>query len=225
MYCRNSGFETGGLGERSPGRSQYIRPGPTGKGFKSLEADEGQAEPLPNLPFEYRLGKRYLYADADGQMLFTNNETNAPRVWGAGAQSRSPFVKDAFHRYVIDGEQCINPAEIGTKSCFHFAERNVPAGGSIVIKLRLSDKVLSRPLADVDEIIATRHAEADEFYNSIHPAKASEDERQVQRQAFAGMLWGKQIYFYDIDLWLTATTPTGPRPNRVAGVGTPDGRT
>ena len=96
--------------------------------FKSLEADDSDAEPLPNFSFEYRLGKRYLYADANGQELFTNNETNAPRVWGPDAQSSSPFVKDAFHRYVIGGEQCVNPAQVGTKACFHYAERNVPSG-------------------------------------------------------------------------------------------------
>ncbi len=195
-----------------PGAEPSIRPGPAGNGFNCLEADDSQAEPLSNLPFEYRLGKRYLYADADGQMLFTNNETNAPRAFGPGAQSRSPFVKDAFHRYVVDDEQCINPAEVGTKSCFHFAERNVPAGGSIVIKLRLSDKVLAQPLAEVEKIIAVRRSEADEFYNSIHPAKATADERLVQRQAFAGMLWGKQIYFYDVDLWLRGDNPNWPPP-------------
>ncbi len=195
-----------------PKPEPVIRLGPTGKKFKSLEADDSQAESLPNLPFEYSLGKRYLYGDADCQLLFTNNETNATRVWGAGAQSRSPFVKDAFHRYVIAGEQCVNPAQVGTKACFHYAERNVPAGGSIVIHLRLTDKVLKQPLAEVEKILAERRAEADEFYASIHPAKASADERRIQRQAFAGMLWGKQIYFYDIDVWLNGDNPNCPPP-------------
>jgi hypothetical protein len=194
-------------------REPAIRLGPTGKTFKSLEADDWVAEALPNLSYEYRLGKRYLYGDADAQPLFTNNETNAPRVWGAGAQSRSPFVKDAFHRYVIGSEQCVNPAHVGTKACLHYAARNVPAGDSIVLNLRLSDKVLKQPLADVEKIIAERKAEADKFYDSIHPAKASEDERRVQRQAFAGMLWSKQIYFYDVDVWLNGDNPDCPPPD------------
>src|SRR6202158_4896379 len=122
-----------------------IRLRPSGKNFKSLEADDSLAEAMPNLSYEYRLGKRYLYCDADGQPLFTDNETNAPRVWGAGAQSRSPFVKDAFHRYVIGNEQCVNPEQVGTKACLHYAARNVPAGGSIVISLRLTNKVLKQP--------------------------------------------------------------------------------
>ena len=195
-----------------PAPEPTIRPGPSNKKFKSLLADDSKAEPLSNLAYEYRLGKRYLYGDADCQPLFTNNETNAERVWGGGAQSRSPFVKDAFHRFVIDGEQCVNPAEVGTKACLHYASRNVPAGGSTVINLRLSNKPLKQPLADVEKIFIERRAEADNFYNSIHPAKATEDERRVQRQAFAGMLWSKQIYFYDVDVWLNGDNPNSPPP-------------
>ena len=195
-------------------REPAIRLGPSGKNFKSLEADDSLADAMPNLSYEYRLEKRYLYGDADAQPLFTNNETNAPRVWGAGAQSRSPFVKDAFHRYVIGNEKCVNPEQVGTKACLHYAARNVPAGGSIVINLRLSNKVYKQPLADVEKIIAERKAEADEFYDSIHPPKASEDERRVQRQALAGMLWSKQIYFYDVDTWLNGDNPDSPPPER-----------
>ncbi|HEX5944354.1 MAG TPA: hypothetical protein VFY66_18875, partial [Anaerolineales bacterium] len=189
-----------------------IRLGPAGKNFKSLEADDSQAEQLPTLSFEYHVGKRYLYSDTDGQPLFTNNETNSPRVWGSGAQSRTPFVKDAFHRYIVNGEECVNPAQVGTKACFHYSERNVPAGGSIVINLRFTNKVLKQPLADVEKIVAERRAEADEFYDAIHPAKASEDERRIQRQALAGMLWSKQIFFYDVDVWLNGDNPNWPPP-------------
>jgi hypothetical protein len=196
----------------APGPEPSIRSGPAGENFKSLEADDAQAEPLANLTFGYRLGKRYLYADPGAQALFTNNETNAPRVWGPGAQSRSPFVKDAFHRYVIAGEQCVNPAQFGTKACFHWSQLNVPAGGSVVIHLRLTDKLLEQPLADAAQIVAERRAEADEFYDSIHPTKASEDERLIQRQALAGMLWNKQLFFYDVDVWLNGDNPDWPPP-------------
>ena len=196
-----------------PAPEPTIRLGSSGKKFKSLVADDSAAEPLKGLPFEYGLGMRYLYGDADGEPLFTNNETNAERVWGGGAQSPTPFVKDAFHRFVIDGEQCVNPAKVGTKACLHYAARNVPAGGSIVINLRLSDKELKQPLAGVEKIFAERRAEADKFYNSIHPPKATEDERLVQRQAFAGMLWSKQIYFYDVHVWVDGDNPAAPPPD------------
>src|SRR5581483_1426533 len=193
-------------------REPNIKVGSAGPKFKSLEASDATADPIPNLPFDYSLGKRYLYGDANAEVLFTDNETNGPRVWGPGAQSRSRYVKDAFHRYVIDGEDCVNPEQIGTKACFHYADLNVPARGSVVIKLRLSDKALRAPLSDVDTIIGTRLKEADEFYDSIHPPKASDDEKRIQRQAFAGMLWSKQIYLYDVNVWLDGDNPNWPPP-------------
>jgi len=195
-----------------PKREPIIKVGPTGAKFRSLEASDEAADPLGGLPFEYALGTRYLYGDASAELLFTNNETNGPRVWGQGAQSRSEYVKDAFHRHVINGEGCVNPDQTGTKACFHFANANVPANGSVVIKLRLSDKLLKAPLSDFDTIIDTRRKEADEFYEMIHPPKASTDERRIQRQAFAGMLWSKQIYIYDVNVWLDGDNPNWAPP-------------
>jgi hypothetical protein len=196
-----------------PKAPPVIGRGPGGRGFQSVEADDAATDPLPNLPFEYRLGKRYLYAAADAQALFTDNETNAPRAWGPHAQSRSAFAKDAFHRHIVDGEAgAINPKEVGTKAGFHFAARMVPAGGSAVFYLRLTDRVQDAPLADVDRIVARRRAEADEFYDEVHPPKATADERRIQRQALAGMLWSKQVYFYDIEVWLTGDDPEHPPP-------------
>ena len=196
-----------------PKQEPYIHIGPSGRGFMSLEASDSTAEPHSNLPFEYKLGRRYLYGDEDGELLFTNNETNAPRVWGPSAQSRSSYVKDAFHRYVISGEPCVNPARMGTKACFHYSDCVVPAGGSAVVRLRLSNRLLEQPLADVDRIVEARRAEADEFYESVHPPEATEDERRVQRQALAGMLWGKQIYLYDVHVWLNGDNPAWPPPD------------
>ena len=188
-----------------------IRMGPNGDGWVSLEASDEAAEMLPNLPFEYRLGTRYLYAEANGQPLFTYNETNGPRVWGGGAQNRKPYVKDAFHRHIINGEQCVNPEQVGTKACFHYT-MTVPAKGSVVVRLRLSDREMEQPLANIDQVVEERRAEADEFYQAIHPPKATEDERRVQRQALAGMLWSKQIYIYDVEVWLNGDNPHLPPP-------------
>ncbi len=190
-----------------------IRMGPSGSNFISFEASDLDAQPLPNLPFEYKLGKRYLYAETGGDPLFTNNETNTARVFGPGNLSRSPFVKDAFHRHVIFGEDCVNPDQIGTKACFHFTNVDVPAGGSVVFRFRLTDKILKAPVRDVDQIIRKRKDEADEFYNSIHPPKATEDERRIQRQALAGMLWSKQIYLFDVERWLDGDNPSWPPPD------------
>ena len=183
--------------------------GPSGPGFRSLRAAD--AEPVPGLAFEYRLGARYLYADGGGLPLFTFNETNGPRIWGA--RSRRPYVKDAFHRYVVNGERAaVNPEPAGTKACFHYPNLNVPAGGSVVVRLRLTDGLLDEPLRDVEEVVAERRREADEFYEEVHPPKATEDERRVQRQALAGMLWSKQIYIYDVNVWLDGDNPAWPPP-------------
>ncbi|MGH7963645.1 MAG: MGH1-like glycoside hydrolase domain-containing protein, partial [Candidatus Binatia bacterium] len=108
-----------------------ISAGPSGVAYVSLLADDAQSEPLKNLPFTYRLGPRYLYGEAGARLLFTNNESHAERFWGV--PSRTPYVKDAFHRHIINGEHCINPAQVGTKACLHYADRNVPAGGSVVV--------------------------------------------------------------------------------------------
>ena len=186
--------------------------GPNGEDAISLLADDANAGPVRHLPYEYQLSKRYLYGQAGAQLLFTNNETHAERVFGAWARSCSPFVKDAFHRHIINREDCVNPEQVGTKACFHYANLTVPAGGSVVVQLRLSDRQLRAPLADVDETVVTRRAEADEFYTTIYPPAATEDERRIQRQAFAGMLWNKQVYLYNVHLWLEGDNPKCPPP-------------
>jgi len=176
-----------------------------------LVADDARAQSLPNLPFAYRLGKRYLYAEAGGAALFTDNETNAPLVFGAGAVSQSPFVKDAFHRHIVNGEACVNPAQTGTKACLQYCF-DVPAGGSVTLLLRLTPEERPQPLADISRVIAERKAEADEFYEVIHPPKASLDEKRVQRQAFAGLLWSKQIYLFDVAKWMDGDFLNCPPP-------------
>lgn len=194
-----------------PGPEPSIQVDEDGKEYMALVADDSTAEMLPNLPFSYRLGKRYLYAQAGGEALFTDNETNAERVYGRGAKSRKPNQKDAFHRYVIYGEDAIRHDRRGTKSCIHY-RLNVPAGGSATLTLRLSDQKMQNPLKDVERIVAERKAEADEFYATIHPPKATEDEKRVQRQALAGMLWTKQIYLFDVNLWLNGDDKRYPPP-------------
>lgn len=177
-----------------PPPEPQISIGPNGTDYVTLVANDSHAPPLTNLPFEYRLGTHYLYGEAGARLLFTNNETHAERVWGPHARSRSPYFKDAFHRHIINGEDCINPAQVGTKACLYYANLIVPSGGSVVIRLRLIDRLLSNPLVDVDALVETRRTEADALYDTIHPPQATEDERRIQRQAFAGMLWNKQVH-------------------------------
>ncbi len=112
-------------------------------------------------------------------------------------------MKDAFHQYVISGNaEALNPAKTGTKAAARYI-LDVPAGGSAVVRLRLSAASPAEPFGKAfDGTLAARLAEADEFYDRITPTSLSEDEKRVHRQALAGMLWGKQFYLFDVDTWL-----------------------
>ena len=191
-----------------PGSEPSLARATRGNNHITLVADDATAPPIPNLQFPYSLGKYYLYAPAGGEVLFTDNETNAPRAYGSWATNRKPHVKDAFHRYVIHGEQCVKH-ESGTKSCIHYCH-DVAAGDSVVLHLRLSSRPYSDPLTDVDDIVHLRQQEADEFYETVHPPEATPEERLIQRQALAGMLWSKQIYIFDVQSWLEGDNPQWP---------------
>jgi len=175
-----------------------------------LLADSSELAPLPGLMFPYRLGKRYLYADGACTPLFTNNETNMQRVYGSPANP-SPYLKDAFHRHLIHGEACVNPAQTGTKSCLHY-RLDIAAGEAAQLTLRLTPELIQQPFADIDAVFSQRKAEADAFYDSVHPVKASAEERRIQRQALAGLLWNKQAYLFDVHLWLKGDLPSSPPP-------------
>ena len=193
------------------GARPVIAEGQAGDGAVSLLADDTNADRLMNLPFDYQVGKRYLYAEADGKPLFTDNETNSERLYGVASSNK--YFKDAFHRAVVNGDHdVVNPNRTGTKACLHY-QYDVPAGGSVVLRLRLTPELLKSPLRDVDQIINQRRAEADEFYAAIHPPKATEDERLVQRQAFAGLLWSKQAYLFDVNEWFDGDNPDSPPPS------------
>ena len=147
-----------------------------------------------------QLGDRIMYCEGNPGLLFTENESNASCLWGQ--PNPSPYVKDAFHNYVVSGKQeAVNPSGTGTKAAAHY-RLEVPAGGSKVVRLRLSAKPAPEPFGPFDKIFAARLDEADEFYNRITPSSLSEDERRVHRQALAGMLWTKQYYYFDLDKWL-----------------------
>ncbi len=198
-----------------PAPEPLIRRAATRGKFLALEADSSETHPLANLQFEYTLPLMRLYGPPGAELLFTDNETNGPRVFGSGHAGRKPFVKDAFHRYLIHGENCINPEQVGTKACFHYTQ-SIPPGGSFVLPMRLrsSEKAPrgGHPLAEVDSIVQQRKQEADEFYDSIHPPGASPDDRLIQRQALSGMLWNKQAYLFDVSLWLDGDNPRCPPP-------------
>lgn len=196
------------------GPEPIIRLGKQGRGtsgdYIDLIADDTDLEPIANLQFPYKLGRRFLYGPADGRPLFTDNESNIVRLYGASSNPKR-HVKDAFHRHVIHGEASLETAQQGTKSCMWYQRTLVP-GEAWVLQLRLTPQELNDPLREVDAIVRTRRAEADEFYEAIHPPKASAEECRIQRQALAGMLWSKVFYYWDVDLWLNGDNPKCPPP-------------
>ncbi|MCB0324387.1 MAG: hypothetical protein KDD69_12475 [Bdellovibrionales bacterium] len=180
--------------------------------YVTLLADDSDVTPHTMLPFEYRLGKRWCYIEGDPDALFTDNETNGERFWGSAEFSRSRWVKDAFHRHIINREQCVNPAQEGTKAGLHFGPVLVAPDKPYVVQLRLSDKPLKEPFKSFPSELQNRKKEADEFYASVHPPKASDDERMIQRQALAGMLWSKQLFYFDVERWFAGDDPSMPPP-------------
>jgi Glycosyl hydrolase family 63 C-terminal domain len=162
------------------------------------------------------LGTRYLYADGSPQFLFTDNDTNSERLWGAANASR--FVKDGFHRRVVNGDEAaINPERTGTKAAAWY-RFDVPAHGSVSVRLRLSAARFEDPFARFDQTFELRRNEADEFYDEIQHGMNDADERSVQRQAFAGLIWSKQYFYYDVPEWLEGDEAQVPPPgNRKRG--------
>jgi len=145
-------------------------------------------------------GDYYLYAEKADDLLFTENETNLERL--NHSPNGNPFVKDAFHRYLVNGEKdAVNPHREGTKVAMIF-DRDIDPGQSRTIRLRLGNTQIDTPFADFDAIFAQRKGEADEFYQAIQKPGLGEDEKRVQRQALAGMLWTKQFFYYNIEQWL-----------------------
>jgi hypothetical protein len=156
------------------------------------------------------LGSYWLACQAAPELLFTENETNAQRLWGV--PNRTPFVKDGIDRAIVHGANgTTNPALEGTRVAAHYA-LTLAGGETWSALLRLSAARQSAPFDDAPSILATRLAEADQFYGSRFGAeRMSEDERRIQRQAFAGVLWSKQFYHFEVEEWLDGD-PAGPVP-------------
>ncbi|CAM1328179.1 Uncharacterised protein g9697 [Pycnogonum litorale] len=154
--------------------------------------------------------------ESDGvkpMLIFTENETNTVRLFDIETYTR--YVKDAFHRYVIDGEKdAVNPKHVGTKVGTHY-KMEVAAGKTVVIKSRLrawnenSDVKFN---SNFNTIFEQRIKEADSFYNNILGGSLSNEQRIVARQAFAGLLWSKQFYHYIVKDWLNGDPDQPPPP-------------
>ena len=165
------------------------------------------------------LGQRSLLCSGSPELLFTDNDTNEKRLYGV-ANNPSQYVKDAFHEYVVDKiVGAVNPEQTGTKACARYTV-TVPAGEQTTLRLRLTDDPLAGdPFGPgFDRVFQSRIAEADAFYNSLGSPELSDDVRSVMRQAFAGLLWSKQFYKYDVLHWLEGD-PAEPKPPPVRETG------
>ncbi|MHB8732968.1 MAG: MGH1-like glycoside hydrolase domain-containing protein [bacterium] len=155
------------------------------------------------------LGDYRLACSGDPALLFTDNETNAERLWHV--PNRTRYVKDGIHAAVVDGAaDAVNPEFTGTKVAAHYTMILAPRETRTVL-LRLSKDAGGPPFAGVADLFTARQAEADAFYRPLVPEGLPADARQVQRQAFAGLLWSKQFYHYDVQRWLDGD-PAGPTP-------------
>lgn len=158
-----------------------------------------------------KLGNRWLYCEAPDEILFTDNETNMEIF---NEPNSNPYVKDGINKYIVNGQvSAVNSDKVGTKASACYILKVGP-GETGTIRLRLSDKgSLSDPFdVSFDNTFKTRENEMNEFYDSVCPFEMTEELKSVQRQAFSGMLWTKQFYYYVVKQWLNGDPAYPPPP-------------
>ena len=141
-----------------------------------------------------------LYTKTPGEALFCENETNTEKIYGSPKQENA-YYKDGINDFIIKKTPTVNPEKRGSKAAF-VTTKTIKAGESEVFELRLTSEVLDQPFENFEQIFAERKNDADEFYKEIQDEIENEDEKNVQRQAFAGLLWNKQFYHYNVGKWL-----------------------
>lgn len=157
------------------------------------------------------LGAYYLYAENPDDVYFCENETNVNRLYNAGIYGH--YFKDGIHEFVVNNnKQAINPDNKGTKSAFHY-KLNIEGQERAVIRLRLKNKKDSQPFNDFDRIFTQRIKESDEFYNEMMNPALNKEEKSIVKQAFSGLLWNKQFYYYNVEQWLKGDPKMPPPPS------------
>jgi hypothetical protein len=183
--------------------------------IKTVRSDENWSQIEATHP---TLGTYWLSCEGGAELLFTNNESNYEHLFGT--PNGSPYLKDGINNYVVNGQQAaVNPNAVGTKFAARYLLSFAP-GETKTIHLRLSDlQTSAAPFGvEFEQIFQTRRQEADEFYQRICPLPLSEDQRNIQRQAFAGLLWSKQYYNYVVHDWLKGDPgQPSPPPERKEG--------
>lgn len=163
-----------------------------------------------------KLGVHSIHFDRPDEIKFCENETNAARLYGSGDAGR--LYKDGFHDYLVRGRQEAVRSSNGTKAAGIY-RRIILSGASTTIRIRLTEgQPKSAPFASFEQVFDQRKAEADTFYAELQSKVSDEDLRRIQRQAFAGILWSKQFFYYDVTEWLDGD-PAEPSPPKARRVG------
>jgi len=161
------------------------------------------------------LGNLTLYCENNKELLFCDNETNCPKLYDH--HDGKKFCKDDINNYIINGSPAINPDRGGTKASANY-DLTIGAGQSQTIRLRLTKNKSDNAFTDFDTIFNQRIEETNTFYAELQKDIKSDDEKTVQRQAFAGMLWCKQFYYYNVQQWLQGDpSEPAPPPERLKG--------
>ena len=161
------------------------------------------------------LGERWWWVDGGAHetqpsLLFAENETNFQRLFES--ENPGPYVKDGINDAVVDNDDGrVNPDQLGSKVAAHHQAMVAP-GETFTVRVRFADQNHDDPFADFDALFALRQREADAFYAVVQRHDLNIEEKRVQRQAWAGLMWSKQFYHYSVDLWLHGD-PTGPEPS------------
>jgi hypothetical protein len=182
-----------------------LRAADTAGGFEVIEGDHAS------------LGARWLYCEGAPELLFTENDTNVERLYGR--PNARPYVKDSINARVVEGRKdAVNPESVGTKAAAYYRHTLAP-GRSAVLRLRLSHTPIPGDAfgKEFDVVFGQRMQEAERFYETVIPKKLSDDARNVMRQAFAGLLWSKQFYHYDVRRWLEGDPARLPPAGRLDG--------
>ena len=162
------------------------------------------------------LAELKLYCEDGPELLFCDNETNTERLFDAAPRPGISYFKDGINDYVVQGQaDAVNPSLTGTRAAAHYT-LHLEGGTSQVVRLRLAPAGRDQPFADFDKLLRQRRREADAYYDEMQADLADADARRVQRQAWAGMLWNKQFYYYDVARWLRGdpALPRPPQPHR-----------
>ncbi|MCL4551189.1 MAG: glucosidase [Bacteroidetes bacterium] len=156
-----------------------------------------------------KLGNYFIYCDDEPELLFCDNETNFKKLYGV--ESSNKFFKDGVNNYVVNNDRhAVNPDNTGTKAAARY-DLDIDANGTKTICLRISNRNIELPFQEFDKVFKQRQNEADAFYHQIQTNIRDDDKKNIQRQAFAGMLWNKQFYSYNVARWLKGD-PAQPQP-------------